>query len=135
MSPSLSLGVGLSGSGSVGATDPSAGVWPLVIAIAVGIFAIRLSFIQLRSVVDGFPAAIERALGLVPAAILAALVAPELVAVDGPITGVESLVAAVTTVRTAAGVVAAVVAWRTGSMLATVVAGMATLWGLQFLVG
>jgi branched-subunit amino acid transport protein len=39
------------------------------------------------------------------------------------------------TVRSVAGGVAAVVAWRTGSMTATIVVGMAVLWGVEWAVG
>lgn len=38
-------------------------------------------------------------------------------------------------VRVLAGGLAAVVAWRTGSMLATIGVGMAVLWGVQLLFG
>ncbi|MFB6141033.1 MAG: AzlD domain-containing protein [Halosimplex sp.] len=113
-------------------TQPVTGsrsVWPLIAVLGVATFALRLSFIQFSGVVDEFPPAARRALTFVPAAILAALVAPELVAVDG------SLVGAVLNPRAIAGAVGAVVAWRTDDMMATIAVGMAALWVARFLAG
>ena len=108
-------------------TEPDPGrVWALVAVLGVGTFLLRLSFIQLYAWLDGFPPAVERALGLLPAAILAALVLPALIPLDSLLAG------ALVGPRLLAGSVAAVVAWRTGSFTATLVVGMGVLWGLQF---
>lgn len=90
------------------------------LAAAVGTYLVRASFVVLLSRVDEVPQRVERALELVPAAALAALVLPALVAPEG------SLVVA--TPKVAAGGVAAVVAWHTESMAWTLVAGMGALW-------
>jgi len=110
-------------------------VWLLLAVIGAGIFAIRLSFIQLRGVIDKFPPQVERSLKFVPAAIFSAIVFPELFVVDGSIGGLDSLIAVVINARSVAGGIAAVVAIRTGSILATVGIGMAVLWGIRAIVG
>jgi branched-subunit amino acid transport protein len=83
-------------------------------------FAIRFSFVGLVGWIDGLPPRLERSLRFVPAAVLAALVAPSVLVVD-PASGlaVDKLLA---------GGVATAVAWRTEGLLTTLVAGMVTLW-------
>lgn len=100
---------------------PSGLVWTLVALLGLGTYGLRLSFIELRGWVESFPPWLEPALAYVPAAVLAALVAPALVSLDAGLTGVLNA-------RALAGALAAVVAWRTGSMLATIGAGMAVVW-------
>lgn len=100
---------------------------PVAIAAVVGVvglftFAIRFSFVGLVGWIDGLPPRLERALRFVPAAVLAALVAPSVVVV-APETGLA-------VDRLLAGGVAAAVAWRTETILATLAAGMATLWAV-----
>lgn len=107
----------------------SAYVWGLILALGIGCFALRLSFIQLHGWLIDFPPQVEQALGYLPPAILAALVVSQLFVPDG------SLVSMVINERVIAGGVAALVAWRTQSMLATIGVGMGVLWGLQFLLG
>lgn len=102
-------------------------VWLLVLSLGVGVFAFRLSFIQLHAWLDEFPPRVERTLGFIPAAILAALVFPELFTLDGSVAG------AFVDARVLAGGLAAATAWRTGSMLATIGVGMGVLWGVQLL--
>jgi branched-subunit amino acid transport protein len=101
-------------------------LWVVILAASVGTFAIRLSFIALFGRFD-VPPRLEQALGFVPAAVLTALVAPRLVYLDGALAlgpGNERLLA---------GALAAVVAWRTESMLWTIVVGMVALWTLEWL--
>lgn len=104
-------------------------VWLVVGVLGLGTFGLRLSFIQLHAWLDEFPPHVERALGFIPPAILAALVFPEVFVHDGSIASV--LIDA----RVLAAGVAGVTAWRTGSMLATIGVGMGTLWGIQLLLG
>lgn len=103
-------------------------VWTLVVLLGLGTYGLRLSFIQLTDWVDEFPAWVENALTYVPAAVMAALVFPALFALDGTVGGVLN-------VRVLAGGLAAVTAWRTENMLATIVVGMAVLWTGTFLLG
>ena len=104
----------------------AAGVWTVIVLIGVGTFLIRLSFFVLFEYLETVPEGLERALRFVPAAVLAALVAPAVIVVDGTPAvspGNERLLAAG---------LAVVVAWRTESVLATIAVGMAALLGLQF---
>lgn len=99
-------------------------VWPAILAIAVGTFVLRFSFLYLVERFEAVPPRLELALTFVPAAVIAALVAPALLVVDGSpaLVGNERLLA---------GAVAAVVAWRTENVLATAVVGVAVLALLQ----
>ena len=101
-------------------------VWVVIVGASVGTFAIRLSFIALFGRFD-VPPRLEQALRFVPAAVLTALVAPRLVYLDGALAlGLENE-------RLLAGALAAAVAWRTESMLWTIVVGMVALWTLEWL--
>jgi len=103
-------------------------VWTVVALLALGTYALRLSFIQLYGTVEAFPPWVERALAYVPAAVMAALVFPALFALDGTVAGLVNA-------RVLAGGLAAVVAWRTRSMLLTIVVGMGVLWLVTALSG
>jgi len=101
-------------------------LWAVVVVAGVGTLAFRLSFVMLFGRLDSIPPRLAFALRFVPAAVLAALVAP---AVLGPL----ALDPTATTLadqvpRLVAGVVAVVVAWRTGNVFATIGGGMVTLW-------
>ena len=104
------------------------GVWTVIILVGVGTFLIRLSFFVLFEYLETVPEGLERALRFVPAAVLAALVAPAVVVVDG------SPAISLANGRLLAAGLAVVVAWRTESVLATIVAGIATLIGLGFVL-
>lgn len=104
-----------------------AAIWLVVLAASLGTFAIRLSFLALFGRLGEVPPWLERALKFVPAAVLTALVAPRLVYLDG------TLALGLGNDRLLAGALAAVVAWRTESMLWTIVVGMVALWTLAWL--
>jgi branched-subunit amino acid transport protein len=95
-------------------------VWLAVVVAGVGTFLLRASFLFLFERVGGVPPRLERALRYVPAAVLAALVIPALVAPDGAPTVLGND-------RLLAGALAALVAWRTESVLATISVGMVAL--------
>lgn len=99
---------------------PGSQVWLAIVVAGLGTFLLRASFLFLFERVGGVPPRLERALRYVPAAVLAALVIPAIVAADGSptILGNDRLLA---------GTAAALVAWRTESVLATIVVGMVTL--------
>ena len=102
-------------------------LWLVILAAGVGTFAIRLSFIALFGRLD-VPEGVERALRFVPAAVLAALVAPQFVLADG------SVALSPANPRLLAGAVAATVAWHTEDIAATLAAGMGALWLLEFVL-
>lgn len=102
--------------------------WLLFVGIGLGTFLLRGSMLWLFASLD-VPDGLERALQFVPAAVLAALVAPALLVHDGAVDW------SVTNVHLLSGVVAVLVAWTTESVLATLVAGMAAFWTLHAIVG
>jgi branched-subunit amino acid transport protein len=102
-------------------------VWLIMIALAVGTFLIRISFIILFNNREVHPL-IARALRFVPASILSALVIPQI------LTRNNSLRISLANPQLIAGVIAAVVAWRTKNVPFTILSGMVVLWGLQLLI-
>lgn len=93
-------------------------VWLAVALVGVGTLLLRASFLYLYEYLD-LPATVERGLELVPAAVLSALVAPAVFAPEGSV--------AVLAPRPLAAAVAALVAWYTEDILATIVAGVVVL--------
>ena len=104
-------------------------IWMLTIALGIGTYTFRISFIHFRDWIDTLPPRVETALTLIPPAILAALISPELFVVE------EGAFRMFGNPRVLAGGVAFVVAWRTRSMIATIGIGMTILWTAQFLAG
>ncbi|WP_142857635.1 AzlD domain-containing protein [Salinigranum halophilum] len=104
------------------------GVWTAIVAVGIATFCIRLSFIYLFGRIDTVPPRVTRALRYVPAAVLAALVVPSVVTIEP--TAVETLTAD----RVIAGGLAAVVAWYTEDVTATIVVGLVALWVVRFAV-
>lgn len=101
-------------------------LWILFLAVGLGNFALRLSFIELYGKLR-IPAVLHRALAYVPASVLAALVLPAVVYPD------RSADFTFANPRLLAAVVAALVAWKSRNILFTLAAGMGTLWLLQSL--
>lgn len=87
-------------------------------------FALRWSFIGLSSVIR-LPRPIQNALQYVPAAVLSAIVLPEVLVTE------EQIHLAPDNLRLIAAIIAAFVAWRTSSILYTIIVGMAALWLLN----
>jgi branched-subunit amino acid transport protein len=86
----------------------------------------RVSFIAFD---DGLPAAsrLQRGLRFVPVSVLIALIVPDLLVVEGALSIWPG------NIRLLAGLVAIAAAWRTHSILVTLLAGMGALLLLQFL--
>ena len=100
-------------------------IWGIIIGGMVVTYAIRLSFITLIPH-ERLPDLFRRGLRYVPPAVLAALITPELFRPTGP------LDISLGNHRLLAGVVAAIVAWRSRNTWLTIVAGMAALWLLSY---
>jgi branched-subunit amino acid transport protein len=99
-------------------------LWLTILGAGAVTFALRLSLIALLGRVQ-IPPSLGRALRFVPAAVLTAVVIPLLFYENGVLQfslGNERLLA---------GLVAALIAWRTRNVLFTLGGGMATLWILQ----
>ena len=103
-------------------------VWAAIVAVGVVTFGIRLSFIYLFGHIETVPPRATQALRYVPAAVLAALVVPAVVSIE-PTVG-----ATLTGDRLLAGGGAALVAWYTENVTATIVAGLVALWLVRFAV-
>ena len=103
-------------------------LWIAIAAAGLVTFAIRFSFIFLADKVS-LPDWFREALRFVPAAVLSAIILPELVSPNGTIDF---------TFRNAqliAGAAAVLVAWRTRSIFLTIAAGFCVLLVAQLVMG
>lgn len=107
-------------------------LWLVVVAGGLGTFALKASFVVVVGRVDEIPASVERVLRFVPAAVLAALVFPAIVGVDAS-GGAFALPAVTYSPKLPAAALAALVAWRTENVPATIAVGMVALWTLKAL--
>ncbi len=101
--------------------------WAIVMGMGLLTYGLRVVPIALLERV-AIPRTIERALRFVAPAVLSAIIFPALLRPAGPME--VSLV----NVRILAGVLAALVAWRTKNMLLTIAVGMAALWIVRILI-
>jgi len=101
-------------------------IWLLIVGVGIVSLLLRASsLVLLRG--KRLPEHLTSSLGLVPAAVLAALIAPDLV--YSPATGAFALISP----RLVAGLMAAGVAWRTRNVLGTLVVGLGLLVAFQLL--
>lgn len=101
-------------------------VWPLIVGVGIVSLLLRASsLVLLRG--RQFSERVTASLGLVPAAVLAALIVPDLL--YSPSTGGFSL----TSPRLVAGLVAAGVALKTRNVLWTLLVGLGLLFACQML--
>jgi len=96
-------------------------VWLIMIALGLGTFIIRFSFIALFGKRE-VPPLLQRGLRLVPASVLFALVVPQILTRDNAVD------LSLSNPRLIAGVVAGMVAWRTKNVVLTILSGMIVLW-------
>ena len=99
-------------------------IWWVMVICGLATFAIRATFIILVGQRE-IPELLRRALHFIPPAVLTAIILPELVLPRG------SLDLSLTNPNLLAGIVAVLVAWRTRSVLLTIVVGMAVFWLMQ----
>jgi branched-subunit amino acid transport protein len=100
--------------------------WLIVIAVGIGTYGARVSFIGALGH-RRLPAAVERALEYVAPAVFAAIVFPAVFLPEGSIDLAPS-----TNPRFIAATLAALVAWRLKSVVAVIVVGMGALWILDY---
>jgi branched-subunit amino acid transport protein len=99
--------------------------WPVIAAIGFGTWLIRFSFLGLLAG-RTLPRVVQELLGYIPAATLAALVAPAMLVADGQIAlSADNL-------RLFAGLAAVVIGLWSRNVLVTLIGGMLTLWLLQW---
>ena len=100
-------------------------VWVAILLAGAGTFAMRASFLSAASRLATVPPWAQRILRQIPPAALASIVVPALLRPGGELGLFQP--------RLAAGLVAAVVAWRTRNVALTLVIGLVTLVALQAL--
>ena len=98
-------------------------VWATILLAGAGTFAMRASFIAVADRLVDVPPSAQRILRQIPPAALASLVVPALVRPEGELD--------LTHPRFIAGIAAAVVAWRTNNVIATLAVGMGLVVLLQ----
>lgn len=96
-------------------------LWLIILGMGVITYAIRLSLFLLLERVELAPA-IQRGLRYVPTAVLSAIILPEIL-LPGGIPDFSP-----GNPRLLAGLIAAVVAWKTRNVLWTIALGMCALW-------
>lgn len=96
-------------------------LWAIILGGMIVTYLIRLTFIVLIPV-ETFPQRFRRGLRFVPSAVLAALIAPELLRPGG----VWDL--SLGNERLLAGSLAMLIAWRTKNTWLTILVGMMALW-------
>ncbi len=104
--------------------SPSVTLWVVIVVVGILNYLSRLSFIAIFAR-RSMPPMLARALKYVPAAMLTALVLP-MVVVGAPNVGTA------TSPRVVAALVAGGVGFATRNTLATMAAGMLSLWALQW---
>lgn len=100
-------------------------IWIVFVLGGLVTYLIRLSFIMIigrRPV----PPQISRSLRFIPAAVLTAIIFPEIFLDQG------RLNISMGNARLLAGIIAAIVAWRTRSVVLTFLIGMLSLWIIQW---
>ncbi len=100
-------------------------VWVAVILGGIGTFSMRASFLMAAHRMADVPPIVQRVLRQIPPAALASLVVPAFLRPDGHFE--------IWTAELGAGLVAALVAWRTRNSILTLVVGMAVLIALDAL--
>jgi len=103
-------------------------IWIIMIVVGILTYLTRLSFILLLEKWQP-PHIVQSALRYVPVAVLTAIIVPELLVVE------EGLDFSLGNTRMLAGVLAALVAWRTKSALWSIVAGLGAFFALNALLG
>jgi branched-subunit amino acid transport protein len=103
-------------------------LWPVLILGGLATYAIRASFILLIGRRE-IPLLLRRALHYIPPAVLTAIILPELLLPGG------RLHLSPANPHLLAGIAAALVAWRTRSVLLTIAVGMVLFWAARLVIG
>ena len=103
-------------------------IWLLMALMVVLTFGERYIMLELANRVS-LPMWLLRSLRFVPAALLTAIAVPSLI-IRGGLVDVSPL-----NERMLAGIVSALVAWRTRNVIYTIGAGMLVVWGVTLLKG
>ena len=101
-------------------------VWVVLVVAGIGTYLTRLSFLAVAGRFRDLSPRTERALSLIPPAVLASLVAPAVLVVDGDVDPLNP--------RVLAAGAAAVVGYLTKNVIATLVVGIGVLMVVEALV-
>jgi branched-subunit amino acid transport protein len=102
-------------------------LWLTLLFMGLVTYALRLSMIVLLEKWE-IPPLVQRGLRFVPPAVLSAIIFPEMFRPNG------TLDLSLGNARLIAGLLAALVAWRTKNVLLTIIVGMGALWIMQFVI-
>jgi branched-subunit amino acid transport protein len=102
-------------------------LWLILIAIGLITYATRLSFILLFGRIS-LPKFVQQMLRYVPPTVLSAIIFTELLVREGAVD------LSLSNARLLAGLIAALVAWRTHNVLLTIAAGMTVLLVIQWIM-
>lgn len=102
-------------------------IWWMMLSAGALTYLTRLSFIWLFERV-AVPNLLQRALRLVPPAVLSVIIFQELLIRNGAVH------MAIDNARLPAGLIAIMVAWRTRSALLTIATGMIALWVINWIL-
>jgi branched-subunit amino acid transport protein len=102
-------------------------IWLLLLCIGIITYATRLSFIMLFGKIE-MPPLLLRILHYVPMTVLTSIVLVQLFLPN------NTLDLSLSNPRWLAGLIAAIVAWRTRNIFITILIGMVALWSLQLLL-
>jgi len=102
-------------------------IWLLLLCIGIITYATRLSFIMLFGKIE-MPPLLLRILHYVPMTVLTSIVLVQLFLPKNTLDLSHS------NPRWIAGLIAAIVAWRTRNIFITILIGMVALWSLQLLL-
>lgn len=97
--------------------------WLAIVAAGIGTYAMRTGFLVFADRMAAVPPSVQRLLRQIPPAALAPIVVPALLRPEGRLDPWSG--------ELAAGLVAALVAWRTRNTGITLVVGMVLLFALQ----
>ena len=98
-------------------------IWPAIVISGAGTYVMRASFLAFAHRIVTVPAAVARILRQIPPAALAAIILPALIRPQGHVDLLQP--------RLLAGILAALVAWRTRNVGLTLVVGIGVVAGLQ----
>lgn len=101
-------------------------IWLAIIGMGIITYTIRLAPVLLLERFE-LSRPVKQALQFVPVAVLTAIIVPEILMPGGTID------ISLGNGRLIAGIIAAIVAWRTKNVLWTIAVGMGVLWLMQYL--
>jgi len=101
-------------------------IWAIIVIVSLGNMLLRMVFVEAYGKIKFHPL-VERGLAFVPATVLSSIIMPAVLMPN------KEFIAITDNPKLWAALVAATVAWRYRSIFRTLLAGMGSLWLLQWL--